>query len=461
MFFQNRFMLLVASATLLASSASATTIRGVHPDRRELKKDKDKDNPQQVPVPAPRPPTNPPTPKGIDLWRSKCMNARFGDCIARRGVNSNACTLCLYGLSFVSSDGAEPGIINCGKGMCGGCVDEAEQFFECGDSGTVPDVAGSLPPIAPISTVPPVTLPPVPIAVPVTMPADPPLTSDYTYDDCPATTPKSGDQCVVPAPFKYQQCDYKVGSGSGLRCTCAYSYFMCNPAPIVPTPKPTPAPPPPTPELSADPGVCSATLPKSGDKCSTGGTTFIRCCYQLDEYKNRPTSPYFAFKCSCLQDEGLYSCTPSTVNECDVYIRPVTAEVLPEVPPPVLPGPEVMPEVAPEVMPEVAPEVMPEVAPEVMPEAAPEVMPEDPSGPSDNGAASCPPPESPPSTGDSCVGVLPESLSWAQCVYYSDFTAASGAFGSANICDCSRVNETWFCVDIESVNPSTGSHSAP
>eukprot|EP00536_Pseudo-nitzschia_multiseries_P002388 jgi/Psemu1/5416/gm1.5416_g len=460
MIFQKKLLLLVASATLLASSACAESIRAAAP-RRELKKekekDKDKDKAVQNPVPvapvAPPAPTTPPTPKAVDLWRSKCKSPVMDDCLARNNANFEACTTCLYAFSLTSAT-SNSGVINCGRGLCRGCVDEAAKFFQCGvgSSGTGPVVVPSPAPVvtvappaptatvvaqAPTATVvaqaPTVTLPPVPdpSTTQVPDPVATPEVAEFTYDDCPIAKPNSGDICVVPAPFKFRQCDYTTANGSTHRCTCAYSFYMCNPAPIAPTPKPVMPPPPPvppTPQLSTDPGVCSATVPKSGSSCVTGGLPFIRCCYKVDTLNGQPTAVNDVFKCTCLQGEGAYMCLPGTADQCDVLVRPVDSAPVPApVPAVALPAIPVVP------------------APIMM---VPTMVVPIPAAPVSTVQPECPPKDSPPNTGDSCAAVIPEgsALTYVQCNYEQTYTDTTGAVTfSEKKCGCQSSTMVFSC----------------
>ncbi|VEU36973.1 unnamed protein product [Pseudo-nitzschia multistriata] len=444
MFVTKKFALFIVSAAFLASSVSAGGVRGVptedsapanHGWGRELKKDQNKpnknqNNPAVVTRPAlPPPPTSPPVPNPIDVLVGKCSNPTLTSCILRNGANERVCFTCLYSISRLSSAG-DSAVANCGRSQCGGCVNEARDTFGCATGGSAPAPVTTPGVPAPVSVSSPVPAP-VPALVPAPVPA-PVLeeieTFDFTTQGCPALKPVSGAVCSVPAPFQFQQCDYPTGSGVGVRCMCAYGQFICNPAAISPTPAPVPAPTAPTPPVAAPPGVCSPTLPNSGDTCSTGGAPFVTCCYT--GISNKPAN--YAHICNCLSGENRYICNGGVSSQCTSVINAVASSPVPVPVPAPVPAPiATMP----------TPSLVNAPAPTGSSSSIPEFCRALPGVPKD---------------GESCAGVLPAGMASGGCggeIIETDNMNVTTVTNAACTCTATDPAPAWSCVKISAIAP--------
>lgn len=492
------FALVVASSALLASSVSAGSVRGVSREdeiveatpRRYLKDNKNNNfNPSfpanvvVAPVPPPAP-VAPPTPRGVDEWASRCTTGSFNSCLNAAFASFEGCTQCLYAQSQLSST-SSTGIFSCGKFLCGGCKDEAAAFYRCGARITDPVPA-------PI----PVPQNPSPIQAQPTPVQKPEPNTEYTFSGCPASA-NSGDTCNIPSGFKYQQCDYP---SMNMRCVCSTlsPRFLCNEARVpatVPPPRPAPVPVPapgtvplpvpvpapgtgPTPSTGGggggiapgpSDGVCSTTLPKSGDTCSPGNAPWMYCCYNVDSVDGRPAPAGLALVCSCLSSERRFVCNISGTGQCSTVIRPLApapdpppAPVIDPVPvPDPVPDPVEAPTSSSEapVM-ELFPTTFPEVPePEVsvpLPEVP--VVPEVP-GMTDPSMPNCP--GSTPQNGSSCEGVVSAGMI-GNCVYEQIFEDESGKPEREvdNTCRCDAANPIWVCTETVVATTPPGQSSS-
>ena len=441
MFMTKKVALFVASAVLAVSSVSAGSVRGVTDNSttkqqrgRDLKKDQQQNNKnnQNNPMPVPvfttptgtRAPVEPPKPVGYALWQQNCSNNTFRQCLSRNRAQETTCAQCLYALGNLNTQSTS-GITSCGKNMCGGCVDEAMTFFMCGKGKSAPTPPPATAP-TPAVTIPEtgttpdmggdnnVITPPAPTPTPVK------VDTEYTSLNCPVTKPSPGASCVVPSGFKYQRCGYPTGMNNMEdQCVCAYGSFMCISSPISPTAAPVPVPVAPIPPGTADPGVCSPSLPRSGDECLTGGMDFTKCCYSIPE-----AGANYAYVCNCLNSEKRYMCFPGTKAECGSIIKPIDAV------------PETMPEVA-------VPETMPEVAAPgpATTTAVPDPVPVTAQG-------ECPPQNTPPNTGDDCATLFStgSNLTSVTCRYWQSYTDSSGvANTSESLCTCPLATKMFTC----------------
>jgi len=374
-----------------------------------------------VPVPVVPPPTGtrapvePPKPVGVDLWRQNCSTNSFRQCLSRNRAQEGICARCLYAFGLLNSQSTS-GVTSCGKNMCGGCVEEAMAFYMCGMGKSEP----TPPTVAPV----PVTEDPV-VAPSAPTPAPVKVDTEYTSLDCPAAKPSPGDSCVVPSGFTYQRCGYPTGMNNMEdRCLCAYGSFMCNLFPISPTAAPVPMPVAPTPPGTTDPGICAASLPKSGDTCSTGGMDFAKCCYSVPN-----TAANYVYVCSCLNNENKYLCYRGTTTECDSIIKPTEN------------GPVTLPEM-PDSVPASVPVTMPEVPDSVpAPAAVPVIVPV-------TAQVDCPPQDTPPNTGDDCASLfsIAPTLTSVTCRYWQSYTDSSNvANTSESLCTCSSATKTFTC----------------
>jgi hypothetical protein len=388
MFIKKAFTLLVASAALSASSVFAGSVRGVSKEveidtstrSRFLKDDRVVVNPAPVvpaaPIPPPAP-VAPPTPTGAALLVSKCLTRDLENCIQSTPAKQEVCTTCIYAQLQLKS-ASDSGVISCGKFLCGGCVTQARAFYDCGDGKPAPT---SPPQPAPVlAAVSPTPVPVSPTPVPV------------------APTPV----VVAPTPMT-------VDGNGGV---------------------PVAAPP-------ADTNVCSATLPKSGDSCLTGGAPWVYCCYDIDA----PASATLV--CSCINGDDKYLCNTGSSSSCSSIIKPggVSPVALAPVPVPVpvsVPDPTLAPVSVPVTS-------APVPAPVIASTPTMTTLPVNPNIPE-----FCLALPGIPQNSTSCEAVLPDNLQSGGCggeLIITDENNNPVRVVTA-ACACDKTNPIWMCTEI-------------
>jgi hypothetical protein len=456
MLLKKTFTILVAFVGLSATSVSARSIRGITKEsdatkpalHRRLKNQGNQvPAPVQLGPPVTPPPVEPPVLSGVNLCKRDC-GARLENCVARSfSASFEACTQCLFAQTTLMST-TIAGINRCSKSFCGGCSGEALDFFNCCGTnpisvpGSVPAQPAPVPNSVPASPVPvPDVVGPTPVVTlaPVAAPVPSPGFT-ITSTSCPAQA-TSGDVCTVPVGFDFQQCDY----ANNIRCTCAYGFFLCNPVPVSPTPRPVASPVAPVPIGTPGEGVCSKTLPETGDTCSTGGDGFVYCCYDTLLNGLPPARPDFAYVCSCLRGENRYLCNAGSKSNCGLIITPETVSAVS----PVAQDPVVQDPVVPVTVPEM---LTPDI---IVPPPANSNIPE-----------FCRNLDGVPQDGTSCADVLPAELSAGACGGEIIIAGADGlpeSFTNA-ICTCEKANPVWACNSMVTTRPpsqATGGITCP
>jgi len=328
-----------------------------------------------------------------------------------------------------------------------------------------------------IVVVPQPTLPPSPTLPPAPIPPPTPSLKNQFVDRC--MTPQFAN-CISAKGASFDGCTtciYAVSllgtvSESSVR-SCglfpckgcvdeAAAFYACgagrvvapNPAPVsvpvtapvtapvtvpvtAPVPVPTTVVPPP------GPSTCSATRPKSGDVCATGGPSWIYCCYEVNQIDGRAPMAGEGVVCSCRSSENVYMCNPGQLSVCTNVIKPEGPPIPAPITPPVSPPTE--PPVAPPTEPPVTPPTEPPVT---LPVADP--VPQPVSPPVSGIPEFCQALPGVPQNGTSCEGVLPDDLSGGGCggeiIFLDDNGTPERVVTAA--CICQKSNPVWMCTEM-------------
>lgn len=179
---------------------------------------------------------------------------------------------------------------------------------------------------------------------------------------------------------------------------------------------------------AASPNTCDIPVPNTGDDCSSLlvlSKNYVACLFMQTETANGQVTSDATVSCTC--DSRSLDSTADAKWDCDGTLPPASE-------PSLMPAGQSLPAV---------------------------VMPV-PTVPVPVTTVNCPPEESKPNDGDSCMGILPEStLSSATCTYGTTTTSSLTTVLAVESCTCPRNTQKWKCTGGPSAAPLPAVVAAP